>query len=709
MLTNDPGPFADPADVVLSAFEALLAPERLPLSQYAAQHRKLTDGIGEEPKPFNPARVPYLAGPSDALTSGLYTTVALPGPGQCAKTTVAENWLQQTVETDPASFLWYMQTKPGVEAYVKKRIDSMIRAHPRMAARLGSDPSADSIAFKDFGAMQAEFLSFGKNTLINKNAPRIVADEVDNYDLSELGEAKPVLDIRRQVFGEDSCLLLLSHPDLAVGMSPAGWTKGIMAVYRDSTRGMWWWPCPRCGAHSSPNPGAARFMALDYDAEAPLDEVRDMARLVCPVCGGLIEDHEREAMNGAGRWIGTGEAVDEDGRVTGQLAKNDTYGAWIVGVMSPFILGGIGGLARARVQAERDMERSGDEATARQVVVKQWGFPFVPRKRIGSVSAEALVERAEPALQRDEVPDGVRVIIAWADVQANRFELIRRGWGMGWESWVLSTEHIEAETATDPAAWDRLLEALQRPLPLADSSGRVMRPRGVGMDMGGAAGVTSRAYEAWLRWQRAGKVRKLGVASGRDIWDVILTQGAPALGAARLQVIYPDDVRKDRVASALAGGRVPVARFNANLFKDDLAGQLARLEPGPLHVHLPAWALDRAGPPHPWFEQLVAEQRRPNGSWRKVVASARNEAGDQMVGTHVLGRLHGLGRINWDAPPAWAAPWDINSLVGEPGEASVRPVAPSLAQRPSSPAVASPTRRQPGGYFGKPGGGYFRR
>lgn len=663
MLRNDRGPFADADALVLEAFQALIPPERLALWDYAARNRRLTDGIGEESKPFDTARVPYLEGPSNALTSGLYQTVTVPGPGQCAKTTVAENWLQLSIETDPASFLWYMQTHPGVQAYVKKRIEPMIRAHPRMEERLGSDPSADSIAFKDFGAMQAEFLSFGKNTLINKNAPRIVADEVDNYDLSELGEAKPVLDIRRQVFGEDSCLLMLSHPDLAVGMSPAGWNKGIMSVYRDSTRGMWWWPCPRCGAHSSPNPGASRFMALDYDAEAPLDEVRDMARLVCPVCRGPIEDHEREAMNAAGRWIGTGETVDADGRVTGQLAPNATYGAWIVGVMSPFILGGIGGLARARVQAERDMDRSGDEATARQVVVKQWGFPFVPRKRIGSVSVEALVERAEPAMQRNEVPDGVRVVTAWADVQANRFELIRRGWGVGWESWVLGTEIIEAETATDPAAWDRLLEALQRPLPLADGSGRVMRPRGVGMDMGGAAGVTSRAYEAWLRWQRAGKARKLGEASGRDVWDVILTQGAPSVSAARLQVIYPDEVRKDRAASAIAGGRVPVARFNANLFKDDLVGQLARLEPGPLHVHLPAWALDRAGPPHPWLEQLVAEQRRPSGAWRKIVASARNEAADQMVGSHVLARLHGLGRINWDAPPAWAAPWDTNPLV----------------------------------------------
>jgi phage terminase large subunit GpA-like protein len=665
MLMNDPGPFADADALVLEAFQALIPPERLALWDYAARNRYLTDGIGEEAKRFDASKVPYLEGPSNALTSGLYTTVALPGPGQCAKTTVAENWLQLSVETDPASFLWYMQTHPGVQGYVKKRIEPMIRAHPRMAERLGTDPSADSIAFKDFGAMQAEFLSFTKNNLINKNAARIVADEVDNY-IQDVGAAKPVLDIRRQVFGEDSCLFMLSHPDLAAGMAPAGWNKGIMSVYRDSTRCMWWWPCPRCGAYSSPNPGASRFMALEYDSEAPLDEVRDMARLLCPVCGGLIEDHEREAMNAAARWIGLGEEIDADGRVSGRLAPNDTYGAWIVGVMSPFAHGGIGGLARERVAAERETERTGDEKTVRQVVVKQWGFPFVSQRKLGSVDAETVASRAEEGLKLGEVPDGVRFITAWADVQANRFELMRRGWGVRGESWILGVQKIEAETATDLTAWDLLLEALQRPLPLADGSGRTMRPRGVGMDLGGAAGVTSRVYEAWLRWRKAGRAKFLGQASGRHVWDVLPTQGASGtkgLNTARLQVVYPEDVRADRKASSIARGQVPVLRFNANLFKDDLAAQLNTAEPGPWFVHFPAALKDRAGPPHPWFEQLVAEKRTPAGAWQKLTTGQRNEATDQMVGTQALARLHGIGRIDWDKPPAWAAPWDTNSQV----------------------------------------------
>jgi len=78
MLTGDPGPFGDADALMLEAFRALIPPERLALWDYAARNRRLTDGIGEESKPFDTSRVPYLEGPSNALTSGLYQTVVVP-------------------------------------------------------------------------------------------------------------------------------------------------------------------------------------------------------------------------------------------------------------------------------------------------------------------------------------------------------------------------------------------------------------------------------------------------------------------------------------------------------------------------------------------------------------------------------------------------------------------------------------------------------
>ena len=77
-----------------------------------------------------------------------------------------------------------------------------------------------------------------------------------------------------------------------------------------------------------------------------------------------------------------------------------------------------------------------------------------------------------------------------------------------------------------------------------------------------------------------------------------------------------------------------------------------------------------------------------------------------MVGTHVIAHLHGLARINWANPPAWAAAWDVSTAVGmptprnTPGEATSPGPAPqpSLAAPVSRPVVAAfnPAMRRAG-------------
>jgi hypothetical protein len=39
-----------------------------------------------------------------------------------------------------------------------------------------------------------------------------------------------------------------------------------------------------------------------------------------------------------------------------------------------------------------------------------------------------------------------------------------------------------------------------------------------------------------------------------------------------------------------------------------------------------------------------------------------------MVLSHVVAHLHGLSRIDWANPPAWAADWDDNPAVFNPAE-----------------------------------------
>lgn len=695
MPAPDAPAYASAQDLVVGIFQGFLPPERVSTAAFAEAHRWVKrPGAGSLVK-FSHDEAPYLRGIMDALDDERFLTVAVVGCAQSGKNVAAENWLLKGVASDPTDLLWYMQTEDAISAYVKGRLEPMIEAHPQMAQAIGTRASDNSIHFKRFSRMQVEFLGASARNFVNKSTARIVADEVDAWDES-LGDPKVLLDFRRQVAGADSKLLLMSHPDRAKGLNPTrDWDQGIMAGYRDSTRATWWWKCPHCETFSSPHPTARRRMVLDYKLDAPLDEIAEKARLACPT-GCPIEDHERRAMNLTGRWICEGEEIDEDGVVTGTAKRSTTAGFWILGMMSPFILGGIGGLARSIEKARREFEQSGDDMALRQVMVKGAGLPYAAPRQVGAIDANIIAERAEPELRLGYVPEGARVLTTSVDSQGNRFELLTRGWGAGRESWVIDRRIIVAEPATSASDWDDLVALLHGlAYPLADGSGRVMRVRAAGFDSAGQAGVTEQAYAAWLRARRDKKARLAGRVDGRDAWMLVAMKGSSSAAAPRINLGYPDSARKDRKAAAR--GQVPVLFFNPNLLKDAMAAQLGVAEAGPNFIHIPA-ELRSGEPPHVWFEQLAAERRKPNGQWEKINDGVRNEGTDLMVMSDALARLHGLPRINWDSPPGWAAPWDLNSMVGMPLQAAavVPDGAPPAAATFAGVAAAPVIRPVPG-------------
>ena len=678
-------PYVSARALVADALDALLPRARITVRDWTARHRYVR---GANAGLWDQTVAPYLEEPMEQFDAPGVEEIALVGPGRSGKTTLAENLLLKTVKSDAAPVGWYANTDDVVKAYVKTVINPLLDDHD--CARAPGDTS-DSLSFKRFlYGTTVEFLAATDASFRNKTFRLVVADEYDGYDPA-LGDARGLLNQRRATEGAAGRTVFVSHPDLAEGEHASEWRRGIMAIYAASTRCTWWWPCPHCGAWSSPNPGTARPMVLHYAADAPLDVIAAETRLLCPVNGCLIEDRHRRAMNRQGRWIGTGEAISQEGTLSGTRTPNAVVGYWIVGAMSPFLLGGIGGLARARVAAERAVaaHEENAERTLRAVMTKQWGIPYSLPRAVDQVTAVQLADRAEPGLQLGVVPAGVRFLTAFVDVQGNRFELLVRGWGEAGESWVIAADTIPAEPTTSASDWDLLMQRLlTASYPLADGSGRVMRIRGAGYDAYGAPGTTLHAYAAWRRWRVAGKLGLRGRIDGREAWNIIPTKGLGGPNAPPLSTVRPDTQRRDRHAAA--GGTVPIAQFNANTFKDALASQLVTAA-GAFSVHIPA-ALRSPAEPHIWFEGLVAETRQPNRTWKHSTAF-RNEPTDLMVGTHVIAHLHGLAKLNWALPPAWAAPWEQNSMIGPPSSTGA-PV-PAVVSHPPPPPAAAPVASAP--------------
>jgi phage terminase large subunit GpA-like protein len=710
------GQFADAYRLVADVFEAFLPPARKSVAQWAAEKRWMNNPGGGYTGLWNNEHAPYLVKPMEVLLGTSYLNAIVIGPAQSGKTTIGENWFGASVDLDPADFLWYMQTDQVIQGYVKDRINTMIADHDCLRSRLGLNAVDDSLHYKRFVGMRLEFLAGAYANMISKKAPRIIVDEIDAYQAA-LGDVMALLNPRRQTFGRESMMLAMSHPDRATGIDPdEDWSEGIMAAYRDSDRRVWYWPCPECGGVSSPAPIAKWVMRLDYptDPDVPLDVVAEKTVLVCPHNGCIIADHQRRDMNIAALnspyegWIGTGQEIGKYGEVEGQLIETDSAGFWILGVMSPFLLSGIGGLARALVKAEREVE-AGDSDTAvqslRAAYSKGLGIPPLPLKKVGSVDAATLVERAEDGFALGTVPAGVRFLTCFIDVQRGYFDVMVRGWGMNGESWVVAQFKVTVSERTGPAGdklpidpaheaadWDQVLRRMtEMRFPLADDLSRGMAIRAIGYDSAGEPGVTPMAYDAWKRWRKGAgdrppAIKAYGQIGGRDVYSIMPMKGIAGVRATRLAVVYPDSQRKDRQVKTR--GEIPLVQFSPNAFKDELAGHLGKAEPGEWYVHVPA-ALKSKQAPHAFFEQMVAEARNKAGQWEKIKPSAKNEALDQMVGTHVLAHLHGLTRINWERPHAWAAPHEVNTMVGPIDAPTPTSSVPRLLQGGQSSTVKS--------------------
>ncbi|MFZ2872758.1 terminase gpA endonuclease subunit [Zavarzinia sp.] len=714
------GEYVDPGQLIADALEFALPPRRRPIPEVVEDLRYINGGG------FRHDDAPYTLEAERVLSEGTHTGMAIIGPGQSGKTTIPENWFFASIAEDPASFLWYMPTDAMRDAYVKDRINAMIRNHDVLASRQLPGAINDSLQFKAFRGMNAHFLAANAGAFVSKNAPRIVADEIDLYAKS-LGDPWERLEIRRQYYLPASIIVGMSHPDAASGLDEnrGHWDRGIMAWFARSDRRLWYWPCPICNAVASPAPIASRRMVLDYDAAAPLDEIRDMARLRCPSCDELIEERHRRAMNAAGCWIGEGQTITPEGVIEGDLVRSDMAGFWIHGLMSPWTAGGWGGLAAARVEAERKLARGSENAERelREVMAKRWGEPYCAPEAVGSLEAESLRENAVDLPLR-VVPEGFGALFASCDINSTWIEVAVGAFDYtSGESVVIDHFKVSAADAVgtplslarSPAHWqvvvDRVLSATY---PMAGDPSRHLPIRGALIDSAGEAGVTDLAYAAWRAWSRAdrGIVRRLGQNRHKvPVYTAMLSKGASTANPPRIDLTWPQHQRADRKVKAL--GDVPVLRFAPNAFKDTVATRLGLIfagenadgtgdigEVAPVTtaaIRLPAGLRRPQGSDDAdFFEGVAAEARDKLGRWTRPEGAPRNEPLDLLVMLAVLSELFDIGRGG--AAPAWASPDPArNSLArSETGPAGddAMPALPRPAPSPAKPVTLA--RRLPG-------------
>ncbi len=581
----------------LSARRAMTPPPLISVPDWADRYRKLAKEAGSTSGNWRTSTVEVARGPMLAPTEPGVHTVTVMCATQLMKTALLENIFGYFAHLDPAPMLLVQPKEDAAEAFSKERITPLIKATPALRKLVGTGKTRsaeETLLYKSFPGGFLALVGAGSPDNLARRPVRVTLfDEIDKYPVTREGDPITLGEERLATFGANWLSVRACSPTVE------GESR-IEASYEESDQRLPSVACPHCGHR--------QFLDFFRHVEWPKDGGHKWreAHIYCEACGTQWSEGNRLAALQTVRWHQTRKFYC-CGSTHNPLAIYAS--AWSEGKPEPLAIawdwweGPRWAVYRARCpdcgKWGVDNDHAGFQASKLYspwgrdkppAIAKKWldakdeerkqafwntqmGRPYRPRLT-KEVKPDVLMERRE--MWDAEVPDGVAVLTAGADVQGDRVEIEVVGWGRDEESWSIAYEVLEGDPDS-PALWKRVDEYLLRRWRRAD--GREFAIRAACIDSGGHS--TQQVYQFC-------KAR-----IGRSIWAI---KGESARGGQRSPV-WPN---KRPTRKTKASYRPVIIGVNAA--KDKIAERLLKDAPGPGYMHFPH---DRdAG----YFAQLTAER-----------------------------------------------------------------------------------------------------
>jgi phage terminase large subunit GpA-like protein len=565
-----------------------LRPEpSLTVSEWADQFRVLGKN-SPEPGRWRTDRVPYMREIMDSLSpySGV-SMVVLMAAAQGAKTEAGLNFVGSAMARGAGDILVVLPTVTVAKNYSMKRLAPMIQETPQLRGLVAAPKSRDSgntILLKEYmgGTLRLTGANSGAG-LRSDPVPVLDIDEEDAFPFDLDGEGSPVdLAVQRTAAFRDRKIFRKSTPTIADFSS-------IYAGFLASDQRSYHVPCPLCGAYQRliwrSKEGAAG--GLVWPEGKPHKAVYE-----CAHCAGTFEEWRKTEMLLAGKWIpsapGNGPAWMRSYQIS---ALYYPYG-WP---------GNDWGNLAAQWMSDHD-----EPVKLKTFINLKLGEPWIDRSE-AKADAASLFARRESYGPR--IPPRAALLVAGADVQADRIEAELVAFGAEEESWSIEYRVFPGDTSRlkgrgdAPSPWEMLDEWL---------SGAWMSEAGVALGVRAAcvdSGYNTQAVTQWC-----------GGRAHRRIWAV--------KGRTGQIPIWPPRVKKQR------GKHPPPVIVGVDTAKERIYAHLRVQEQGPGYCHFPV----RLEYSREYFEMLTAEVRIPDYSgpaprfvWKKKKQSQRNEALDARV------------------------------------------------------------------------------
>lgn len=521
----------------LEALEVLSPPPDLTLSEWADENRRLSPEASAEPGRWDTARAEYQRGILDAISDPLIPEVVVMSSAQVGKTELLLNSIGYYIDQDPAPILLLQPTLEMGEAFSKDRLAPMVRDTPCLRGKIKDSRQRDSgntLLHKSFPG--------GHITIAGSNSPAslasrpirvVLADEVDRYPTSAGSEGDPLsLARKRTTTFWNRKMVSTSTPTI----------KGFSRIefqWNLSDQRRFYVPCNHCGHEQH-----LKWGQVKWESDKP-----DEAMYACEECGALWTDAERWKNIRHGYW-----KAEKPYRGIAGFHLNEIYSSWVR----------LGEMVMGFLEAKRSPE------TLKTWVNTSLGETW--EEAGDRADGNALMARAEE-WEDEAVPNGVLLVTCGVDVQGDRLELERVGWGLDEESW--SLEHkIFYGDPSGKDLWKELNEYLMEPTKRQD--GVELPVSACCVDSGGHHTQMVYRFCASLIRRRVYAIKSYSTP-GKPIWP--------------------------KRASKVGKG-YNVWMIGADSAKDLIYARFGLTNPGPGYSHFPA------GRDLQYFEQLTAEVLR---------------------------------------------------------------------------------------------------
>jgi phage terminase large subunit GpA-like protein len=341
---------------------------------------------------------------------------------QVGKTELLLNLLGYYMDFDPSPMLLLQPTLQMAEAFSKDRLAPMLRDTPALKGKV-KDPrardSGNTLLHKSFPGGHITMAGANSPASLASRPIRIfLADEVDRYPLSAGTEGDPL------TLGAKRTATFWNRKKVYVSTPTVKGASRIELAFEQSDQRRYNVPCPHCDEYQS-----LKWANVKWPEDEP-----EKAYYACDHCGGVIEESHKLPMLKRGKWV----AESESNGVAG-FHLNELYSPW----------------RRWGEVAEDFLSAKASHETLKTWVNTSLGETWEEQSE-GVESHELLALREDyPA----EVPDGVAVLVAGADIQQDRIELEVVGFGEGDESWSIEYQILPGDT-TQPQVWEALRQAL---------------------------------------------------------------------------------------------------------------------------------------------------------------------------------------------------------------------------------------------------------